>query len=322
MSAHQIASPQNYLRYLVEHASEAELLFKSLLIGVTSFFRDPWAFEVLVKQILLPAIREQSPNEVFRVWVPGCATGEEAYSIAILLRESMEELKHHISVQIFATDLDSDSIDVARSGLFPDEIRSDVSEQRLKHFFHREDGRYRIRKELRDWIVFAPHSIVHDPPFTKLNLITCRNLLIYLKPELQRKLLAIFHYSLKSKGCLFLGTSETVGDFHDLFQILDNQAKIYSHLPNVSNYERRLMFPSRRKPLVFDLERTMGISKLGPVAAVGEAVSDMLATCFAPPPSSWIPKERSSMYTAERVFFWNSRRVGRPRISSLWLARA
>jgi two-component system CheB/CheR fusion protein len=282
MNVHHITQPKAYLRYLDEHAAEAETLFKELLIGVTSFFRDPWAFESLAKHVLLPMLREKAPDSPFRVWVPGCATGEEAYSIAMLLRECMDELKIHMHVQIFATDLDGDAIETARGGLFAAGIGSDVSDRRLGQFFTKEDGSYRMRKELRDWLIFAPQNVIHDPPFTKLDLVSCRNLLIYLQGELQKKLLMLFHYSLSHGGCLFLGTSETIGDFGDLFKTIDNKAKLFRRKEAAPRPERPVEFPIKVAAAADDKRRPVAATR-PPGMPVNQAVAEMLVACFAPP---------------------------------------
>ncbi len=282
MNVHQITEPKHYLRYLREHEPEAETLFKELLIGVTSFFRDSWAFEALAKHAIAPMLSEKPEDATVRVWVPGCATGEEAYSIAIMLHECMDELKVHRNVQIFATDLDSDAIETARSGLFPRGIGTDVSAARLAEFFRKQDGHYRIRKELRDWLVFAPQNVIHDPPFTKLDLISCRNLLIYLQSDLQKKLLALFHYSLLRGGCMFLGTSESIGEFGDLFQTLDSKAKLFRRKEAASRAEHPVEFPISGATA----RKTAGPTDRAAILAttpVGQAVSELLVTCFAPP---------------------------------------
>jgi two-component system, chemotaxis family, CheB/CheR fusion protein len=283
MNVHQIVEPKHYLRYLDEHKLEAETLFKELLIGVTSFFRDPWTFESLAKNAIMPMLKDRDDDSPFRVWVPGCATGEEAYSIAILLRECMDELKVHLNVQIFATDLNRDAIETARSGLFPSGIGSDVSAQRLAQFFLKEDGSYRIRKELRDWLIFAPQNVIHDPPFTKLDLVSCRNLLIYLQSELQKKLLALFHYSLRRGGYLFLGTSESIGEFGDLFQTADLKAKIFRRAEVSPKLEHHVEFPIRVALPATKNERTFAARNSATIVRLSDAVAEMLATCFAPP---------------------------------------
>ncbi len=232
MKVHQIEHINDYVRHLQESEREVDILFKELLIGVTNFFRDPEAFEFLKKKALPKLLREKSEGYHFRAWVPGCSTGEEAYSLAILLSELMEESKHSFNVQIFGTDIDEDAINTARAGLYPPSISVDISPVRLKRFFGKEDnGAYRIKKNIREMLIFAPQNLIKHPPFTKLDLLSCRNLLIYLDAELQKKLLPIFHYSLKPGGILFLGTSETIGQSLDLFKPLEKKLKIFSNGP-------------------------------------------------------------------------------------------
>lgn len=199
------------------------------MIGVTSFFRDPEAFRALETQVLRNLFAGKHANGVVRVWSPGCSTGEEAYSLAILLVERMEALKQSYTVQIFATDIDSQAIAAARIGLYPASIAADLSPERLARFFTAEPGgsAYRIHKGLRDMLVFSEQDVIKDPPFSKLDLVSCRNLLIYMGGDLQKKLIPLFHYALNPGGALFLGTSETVGEFGDLFATLDRKAKLY-----------------------------------------------------------------------------------------------
>ncbi|MRR37301.1 SAM-dependent methyltransferase, partial [bacterium] len=210
--------------------------FRELLIRVTSFFRDPDAFSLLQKKILPDLIAKKPDTYTIRVWVPGCGTGEEAYSIAILLRECMQEANLDFKVQIFGTDIDEESIAHARTGIYPANISLDVSPQRLKRYFLKEETGYRIRNDIREWMVFAVQNVISDAPFTKLDLVSCRNLLIYLDSELQGKLIPMFHYSLRPGGFLFLGSSETVGIFGDLFSTLDRKWKIFRRREAPSPY--------------------------------------------------------------------------------------
>ncbi len=227
MNVNQIDTLADYVRFLQANPGEVDQLFKELLIGVTSFFRDPDAFDSLAKTII-PDLLANKPNDyVLRVWVTGCSTGEEAYSLAILFREAIERTKARISVQIFATDLDEEAIDCARNGVYPESIVGDVSVQRLQHFFDKEEGTYRIKKEIREMLVFAQQNVIEDPPFTKIDLLSCRNLLIYLEGKLQQRLIPMFHYALKPGGFLFLGTSESIGNFGHLFEPLDKKWKVF-----------------------------------------------------------------------------------------------
>src|ERR1017187_8708761 len=241
MNISQLDNLPNYIRLLQENPAEIKILFKELLIGVTNFFRDPESFEKL-KKLLLDLVKSKPDNGEIRIWVPGCSTGEEAYSVAIILRECREETKKNFNVQIFATDIDNNAIEKARVGSFLG-IESDVSKKRLNRFFTSEGNHYYIRKEIREMLVFAEQSVVKDPPFTKLDLIICRNLLIYFNSELQKKIIPIFHYSLLPKGILFLGSSETIGGFVDLFLMVDNKWKIYKKRESIYSKRPLIEFP-------------------------------------------------------------------------------
>jgi len=233
MGLHQLKKIADYVRYLRENSQEATLLFKELLIGVTSFFRDSEVWEQL-KAEAIPALLTTYPKGgTLRAWVTACSTGEEAYSLAMAFREAVDQLTlgnstaPHFTLQIFATDLDKDAIDKARIGAYPANIASDVCEDRLRRFFVQEERGYRVSKEIREMVIFAPQNLVMDPPFTKLDILTCRNLLIYLETDLQKKLLPLFHYSLNPGGILMLGTSETAGANGDLFAQLPGKARLY-----------------------------------------------------------------------------------------------
>jgi two-component system CheB/CheR fusion protein len=234
MNVHQIKEADEYVRYLQENPHEIDMLFSELLISVTSFFRDPPAFETLAERALPSLLGTRSDEHALRVWVPGCASGEEAYSIAILLHECMAKMKTRFDVQIFGTDLDSHAIDAARAGVYAAGISADVSKERLERYFVREDNAYRVAKEIREMLVFAPQNVIKDPPFTKLDLVVCRNMLIYLDGDAQRRLLPVFHYALRPNGLLFLGPSESIGRFADLFEPIDNKWKIFRKKETVS----------------------------------------------------------------------------------------
>ena len=237
MRLHQLDKIAHYVRFLRDNPAERELLFKDLLIGVTSFFRDPPAW-VQLRDPILPRLLAQHPEGgMLRAWVAGCATGEEAFSLGIAFKEALAQLcpPRAYTLQIFATDLDADAIAKARQGLYPENITADVAPEQLRRFFvHEENGGYRIGKDVRELVTFAPQNLVQDPPFTKLDLLLCRNLLIYLTPELQRKLLTLFHYSLNPGGVLFLGPAETVGSPSDLFVPLDGKWRFYQREPRAA----------------------------------------------------------------------------------------
>ena len=227
MSQHDITDTEVYARYLKEHPAELQILFKELLINVTSFFRDPEAFVALKQNVLPQLVAGKPAGYVFRAWVAGCASGEEAYSIAILLREFMEECRQDFKVQFYATDLDDDAIALARAGVYPPNIAQDVSAERLRRFFTKEETGYRVKKDIREMVVFAVQNVIKDPPFTKLDLLSCRNLMIYLEAELQNRLIPAFHYALKPGGVLFLSPSESIGNHPGLFTAQDRKWKFY-----------------------------------------------------------------------------------------------
>ncbi len=220
---------REYVDYMISNPEEAKLLAKEVLIGVTSFFRDPDYFEVLKENVVKKLVVSSHPDDELRIWVAGCSTGEEAYSVAILFAEAMEELSLHRDVKIFATDLDSDSIGTAVRGVYGNNIIEDVSVARLSKFFTRKGNKYVIHHDIRKMIIFAQHNVFQDPPFGKLDLICCRNVLIYFQPVLQRNLFAIFHMALSDRGYLFLGRSESVIDYADVFRVICADEKIFLH---------------------------------------------------------------------------------------------
>ena len=226
LSVNRLESLGEYARLLGDDPGEAEALFKDLLINVTSFFRDPAAFTVL-KENLLSTLARKSDGDTVRAWTVGCASGEEAYSLAILLQECVDRLGKYIEVQIFGTDIDSDAIAVARAGIYPASIAQDLGEERMKRFFVHKDNQLQIRKEVREKLVFAVQDITADPPFSRMDLVSVRNVLIYLGPELQRRLIPVLHYALEGEGILFLGTAETIGEYGEYFALLDRRWKIY-----------------------------------------------------------------------------------------------
>lgn len=232
MGLHQIDAIAHYVRYLRENPQELDLLFKELLIGVTNFFRDPEVWEYLKTNAIPELLANPSTGKELRAWVPACSTGEEAYSLAIVFKEALAQIqsKRQMSLQIFATDLDQDAIDKARQGFYPANIAVDVSEDRLVRFFSIDGNGYRINKDIREMVIFAPQNVIMDPPFTKLNILCCRNLLIYLNAELQKKLIPLFHYALAEHGILLLGNSETISGFSDLYEVVDNKSRLYRRI--------------------------------------------------------------------------------------------
>jgi two-component system, chemotaxis family, CheB/CheR fusion protein len=241
MQLHHLDSVGGYLQFLEKDSAEADGLLKDLLIGVTQFFRDPDAFQSLAQQIIPRIVQGKSADAPIRIWVPGCASGEEAYSIAILLREHLDRLETRRFVQIFATDLDAAMLGEARHGRYPADIADQVSPERLARFFVRDpsngSGRaadFQAVKELREMCIFSEHSLIRDPPFSQLDLISCRNVLIYLSAELQKKLVPLFHYALRPGGFLFLGPSEGISGSPELFEPTDKRNRIFRRKETVN----------------------------------------------------------------------------------------
>jgi two-component system CheB/CheR fusion protein len=241
MVQNDIQDMASYLRFLKENKAEPKILFKELLINVTSFFRDPEAFGVLKQEIFPLLMANKRPDYEFRIWVAACATGEEAYSIAIVLRELMDEGCYGLRVQIYATDLSEDAIAVARAGRYPPNIAQDMPAERLQHYFLKDDdGFYRVKNEIREMVIFATQSVIKDPPFSKLDLLSCRNLLIYLEPELQDRLLSKFHSALNPNGVLFLSTSENITLHPELFPAINRKWKFFRALHTVATAQTKL----------------------------------------------------------------------------------
>lgn len=274
-----------YVEQLRTLPNEAELLFRELLIGVTRFFRDPDAFAALEAQVLPALLADARGSDPFRIWVAGCATGEEAYSLAILLREGLARSGAFRPVQVFATDVDDRAIEAARAGLYPGAIAADLSPERLERHFSKEDGNFRVAKELREMCLFSVHDLVRDPPFSRLDLISCRNLLIYFEPRLQQRVLSTFHYALRPDGRLFLGPSEGVSSQAQLFAPLDKRHRIYARrdtaasLPAVS-LPRARPAPAARaaSPAAGDIDRraARAVARYAPAFLVVDREHDVL----------------------------------------------
>ncbi len=255
MGVVQATALPEYGRYLAEHPGEVQSLFKDLLISVTKFFRDPDAFEVLKRQIV-PRIVENAVkrgSDTIRVWITGCATGEEAYTITILLVDHLEREKKGIDLKVFATDIDRNALEQAGIGLYPESIAADVDIQYLSRYFHKTDRGYQIRQSIRSKVVFALQNVIQDPPFTKIDLISCRNLLIYLQPVLQKRVLSIFNYALLPDGFLLLGSSESIGEMENEFPPFNLKQRIYRH-------RGRGILPVREQIVVPERTRVSGIA--------------------------------------------------------------
>jgi chemotaxis methyl-accepting protein methylase len=299
MGIHQIDKIADYVKYLQENSQELDLLFKELLIGVTSFFRDPAVWEELRKKILPALIASRPDGHVMRAWVPGCSTGEEAYSIAMVFKEVLDRVKpgKKIKLQVFATDLDKDAISKARQGLYPENICADVAPQQMSRFFIKDENGRRVSAEIRAMVTFAPQSVIMDPPFTKLDLLSCRNLLIYLAIEMQKKLIPLFHYSLMPGGILLLGSAETVGSFTDLFTPLDNKLRIFRRTESALRSEP-IDFPSSfAAPLPSGIE-TRPLAKPQPNL---QSVADQLVLERYAPPALLVDAKGNILYVSGKT---------------------
>ena len=242
---HHLDSLDAYVHYLQQTPQEVATLFRELLIGVTRFFRDPEAIAALKTQVIPALFAGKVAGDTVRVWVPACSTGEEAFTLAMLMYDTANAQQLKIEVQIFATDIDNIAIDTARAGRYPANISTDIPEEYLSRFFTRDEHSFCMTKPIRDMVVFAEQDLILEPPFSRLDLISCRNLLIYLNSDLQKRLLPLFHYALNPKGYLFLGSSETIGDFTELFSTINRKWKIYQRASAVTSYRLMPTFQPR-----------------------------------------------------------------------------
>lgn len=251
MAINHVESLADYVSYLINNPMGVEALFRDLLIGVTNFFRNKEVFQTLKDSVIPQLFVDHPADQPIRIWVPACSTGEEAYSITILIQEHITALRTQVRVQIFATDLDVHAINVARSGEYPPNIEGDVPDEYLRQYFVPTDHGYKIAKVLRDMLVFSVHSVIKGPPFSRLDFISCRNLLIYMEAELQQRVLSLFHFALNSRGFLLLGSSESVGQAESEFTIIHSQHKIFQQESGGSTARFKPEIP----PLVTHMER-------------------------------------------------------------------
>ncbi|WP_347557188.1 CheR family methyltransferase [Robbsia sp. KACC 23696] len=277
----EVPSLERYIDRLNADPQEVSALFRDLLINVTAFFRDPQAFEALTDVVLPKLFEGRGRKDTVRVWVPGCATGEEVYSIAMLLREQMDKLDQAPRVQIFATDIDDQALSIARAARYPQPLLDGVSEKRRSRFFVKDVNTYVVAKEVRDLCIFSPHSLIREPPFSRIDLVSCRNLLIYFGTDVQNQVIPTFHYALRADGYLFLGTSENVSQFDELFSPVDKKHRIFKRRADVA--------PQVRLPLTVAALKVGYISSLTPTraplggASLRLAVDSHMLDRFTPP---------------------------------------
>ena len=317
MDLHLITRSEDYARFLETDAAEIEALWRDWLISVSAFFRDPEAFAALAEVALPPLLAARTGASGLRVWVPGCATGEEAYSIAIVLLETLEARGEHLDIQVFATDLDPAAIETARAGRYPKAIADVVGKPRLDRFFIEEEHGFCAKKELRDHIVFAVQDVLQDPPFTRIDLISCRNLLIYVVQSAQQNLLSVFHYSLNPGGVLLLGASEHVGESTELFSTLDRRWRLY----------RRSDGDAARPALAWASHRTRTApGAVTSLAAKHEVdLTETLRTCLAErfgPPAVVIDFSGRILQTHGRIGPYLELPPGRPNLNVVDMARS
>ncbi len=281
---HQLPDYVQYVNYLRENPQEIDVLFNELLIGVTKFFRDAPAFES-VKNKLTHLINGKKNDEPIRVWIAGCSTGEEAYSVAVIILECLElnPKKKAQKIQIFATDLDAEAIEQARAGVYYENIAADVSEERLAKFFIKNEAGYTVKKDLREMIVFAQHNIIKDAPFTRLDLLCCRNVMIYLTSDLQKKIIPILHYSLNSGGIMFMGPAETIGGFTELFVSIDPKWKIFERKSGDFSVNKMIDFPFHIAKQPASMIRTEELDKPIVKISAAETFNRVLLERFTPP---------------------------------------
>ena len=278
MVINQIDKIDDYVKLLRINKAETDALFTDLLIGVTSFFREPEAFDILTKEVFPAILMDKTRKSTVRIWVPGCSTGEEVYSIAICLREYIEKTGTNVNVQIFGTDVSEKNIEKSRAGIYPETIADDISEVRLKHFFARVNNHYQISKSIRDMCIFAKQDLTRDPPFSNLDIVSCRNVLIYFKPHVQKRIIPLFHYALRPGGFLLLGKSESVGIFNDLFSPL-NKGIAYIKRPVAAkvNFGLAIQEPFVQKEFV-----KTGLAEK-PMTNLENEVERVLLSKYAPP---------------------------------------
>jgi two-component system, chemotaxis family, CheB/CheR fusion protein len=299
MQVTRVDDLNEYYQVMHENADEAQALLGDLLISVTTFFRDSEAFEKIAKNVLPQLFEDKHADDTIRVWISGCATGEEAYSFAILLLEAAGRYQARPALQVFGSDLDSRALAAAREGRFPVAIETDVSEERLRRFFAREGDQYRVRQEVRDIVLFAVHDLLKDPPFSHVDLVSCRNVLIYLDRELQEQVCTTFHYALEPGGFLFLGASETAENPPGLFRAIDRNARVFQSTAIPGDKPRllpRLLGPMRVREQVIQLGRTMS-----PTVALGEAAMHRRAIEQVAPPSMLVDESHRVIHLSENA---------------------
>ena len=319
MNVHQIDKITSYVRFLQENPKEIEILFRELLIGVTNFFRDTAIWEKLKEKILPELLNELPDGHVIRVWITACSTGEEAYSLAIIFKEVYEKLKHSktLSLQIFATDINHDAIEIARKGVFGSNIETNVSHERLARYFTKSESKYFVNSSIREMIVFAPHDVIKDPPFTRLDILFCRNLLIYMESDLQKKLMNLFYYSLNTGGIMVLGIAENACSQDKLFSVVDAKFKIYKRSLVQMGIDK-MEFPNYFSPSIKRMDED---TKMPEVTVNIQTFADQLLLQSFAPASILINKEGDILYITGRTGKYLEPAAGKANMNIYSMAR-
>ena len=319
MNVHQIDKITSYVRFLQENPKEIEILFRELLIGVTNFFRDTAIWEKLKEKILPELLNELPDGHVIRVWITACSSGEEAYSLAIIFKEVYEKLKHSktLSLQIFATDINNDAIEIARKGVFGSNIETNVSHERLARYFTKSESKYSVNSSIREMIVFAPHDVIKDPPFTRLDILFCRNLLIYMESDLQKKLMNLFYYSLNTGGIMVLGIAENACSQDKLFSVVDAKFKIYKRSLVQMGIDK-MEFPNYFSPSIKRLDED---TKMPEVTVNIQTFADQLLLQSFAPASILINKEGDILYITGRTGKYLEPAAGKANMNIYSMAR-
>lgn len=320
IALNQIGSIQDYIDFLQGNPREVENLFKDFLIGVTSFFRDKEVFENIEQKIIPYLMKIGKEKQELRIWVCACSTGEEAYSMAILLKEALEKNKQYLKITIFASDTDKDAIEFARIGKYSESSLSSISAERLSRYFVKKENGYQLKKDIREMIVFAHHNVIKDPPFSKMDMISCRNLLIYMNNDLQKKIMSTFHYSLNNEGVLLLGTSESIGEYTDLFVDFDHKSKLFKKKSEVvtrkpsSDYELPLI---HHPPVLSSASHVSSGKKKANMSGLTEKI---LIDNYAPP-SVIIDKNNDALYFSGNTGLYLTPPSGEARLNIIEMAK-
>jgi two-component system, chemotaxis family, CheB/CheR fusion protein len=320
MVVHEVSTLAEYLTFLEMHPGEIHDLYRDLLINVTSFFREPEMFEALARAVS-QYLEHRPKDEAFRIWVPGCATGEEAYSLAIMAFELLQSFDKNVALQVFGTDISDWAIDRARTGVYPEKMQDDMSPERLRRFFSRTDSGFRITQQIRESCVFARHDLAGDPPFSNMDLVSCRNVFIYLSTALQQRVLPALNYSLKPNGLLVLGSAETVGSRSDLFGVVDGEHRIYSKTPVPARFMMELKSPQSHEKVAQADPRFRSQIPVPTLVDLEARAARILRDLYSPPGVLIDADMQVLQFHGQTGFYLERAAVGETRLNLLRLVR-